>query len=424
MPPASRAPSATDLNLSRIQADANIETDATFQVTQSSSKADAIATTTPITDARAIKISAESLTNVVQPVAIPQKTFVADDSITTPGLIEQRGDTASSVHLTTSGHPTTDDQALSSANNPVAVQADCSSPLTQNQTSILQRTTAGWQNVLNELSDVRAAATVEAVDSNNENPSNRQGANQESSSSEGCAPGNAAVASIGQTTAGALGPPSQAVSKNSLSDLAGIAGSASPAPPAQQVLHSPNVSTTQSAEVPAAELTQNTGTKPMFSPSQPLPASPSLPASLSEMMRASELYQHMGNGEMHVAMQTELLGTIDLHATMRQSTLTATIGVQRADVQNLLANDLPALQHALADQHFHVEHIAVLDSSIGAHSGAAGEQPRQQNPLPSSPVARGFGRSDLRRAKEFEVASVPTVPSGSGAQVAKLSIHV
>ena len=58
-----------------------------------------------------------------------------------------------------------------------------------------------------------------------------------------------------------------------------------------------------------------------------------LPQSLSDIAKAGELYQRVGGSEMHIAMETDLLGAVDLRATMHQSALTQPIGVQRADVQ-------------------------------------------------------------------------------------------
>ncbi|MGA8224304.1 MAG: flagellar hook-length control protein FliK [Candidatus Acidiferrales bacterium] len=133
-------------------------------------------------------------------------------------------------------------------------------------------------------------------------------------------------------------------------------------------------------------------------PPPPAPAPVPLPASLSDVAQASQLYQRVGGAEMHIAMQTDLLGSIDLHTVVHQSTISATIGVQRADVQSLLANDLPALQHALAEQRFQVNQISVLNSSVGGrldHSGQ--QQQQQQNSSPPSsapvPVAQEFGRN-------------------------------
>src|SRR6202035_4140418 len=82
----------------------------------------------------------------------------------------------------------------------------------------------------------------------------------------------------------------------------------------------------------------------------------------------------------------DLLGSIDLRAVVHQSTLTATIGVQRADVQILLANDLPALQHALSEQSLHVQQISVLGGSAGSGMDH-GDHPQQQKQNSSAPFA-------------------------------------
>jgi hypothetical protein len=137
---------------------------------------------------------------------------------------------------------------------------------------------------------------------------------------------------------------------------------------------------------------------PVTSPQAPIPAPQSapLPAALSDIVQASQLYQRVGGAEMHLAMQTDLLGAIDLHAVVHQSTLSATIGVQRADVQSLLANDLPALQHALADQRFHVEQISVLDTSVGGHleQGSRQQQPNASTaPYIPNPAAQEVDKS-------------------------------
>jgi hypothetical protein len=88
------------------------------------------------------------------------------------------------------------------------------------------------------------------------------------------------------------------------------------------------------------------------------------------------------NTELRVQMQTDLLGSIDLRAAVHQSTLTATIGVQRDDVQTLLANELPALQHALTEKNLQVAQISVLNHSGGGSldSRNAPHDPRREQP--------------------------------------------
>lgn len=108
------------------------------------------------------------------------------------------------------------------------------------------------------------------------------------------------------------------------------------------------------------------------------PMLPSLPRSLTDVSQATQLYQRVGGAEMHIAMDTDLLGSIDLRAVVHQGSLSATIGVQRADVQTLLVNELPALQHSLAEKNLQVGQISVLAGSVGGGANSNGH-PQQQN---------------------------------------------
>jgi hypothetical protein len=138
------------------------------------------------------------------------------------------------------------------------------------------------------------------------------------------------------------------------------------------------------AQAVSTTTTSTSAARPEPAPPSPLPQT--LPQSLNDVAKAGELYQRVGGSEMHIAMETDLLGSVDLRATMHQSALSATIGVTRADVQALLANELPALQHALADKNFHVEQISVLNNSVGGRAGSGGEQQAPaQNQHPFAP---------------------------------------
>jgi hypothetical protein len=110
----------------------------------------------------------------------------------------------------------------------------------------------------------------------------------------------------------------------------------------------------------------------------PLPSPATQPSFSSDAVKASEIYQRAEGSEMHIAMQTDLLGSLDLRATIHQSALTATISVQRSDVQLLLASELPSLQHALADRNLHVEQISILNNSVNDRTASNGQQAQQQ----------------------------------------------
>lgn len=188
-----------------------------------------------------------------------------------------------------------------------------------------------------------------------------------------------------------------------------------------------STATAPTASPPAS--TNNASAARPEPPQQPLPQS--LPQSLNDVAKASEMYQRVGGSEMHIAMETDLLGAVDLRATMHQSTLTAIIGVQRADVQALLANELPALQHTLADKNFHVEQISVLNNSVGDRAGSGGQQQaaaqnQNQNPfmpragyLPSVAATAASSADDLRTmAGASSMAHTGSDDSG------RISVHV
>jgi hypothetical protein len=157
------------------------------------------------------------------------------------------------------------------------------------------------------------------------------------------------------------------------------------------------------------------------SPQSPAPSLPSLPRSLNDVSQATQLYQRVGGAEMHIAMDTDLLGLIDLRAVVHQGTLSATIGVQRADVQTLLVNELPALQHSLAEKNLQVGQISVLAGSVGngtnANSQPRDQQNRQGPTAPAAPVFRDDAPSFISRAHMGEAAAL----TGNSARLSVLA---
>jgi hypothetical protein len=147
--------------------------------------------------------------------------------------------------------------------------------------------------------------------------------------------------------------------------------------------------------------------------SSPLPAS--LPRSLSDVTQATQLYQRVGGAEMHISMDTDLLGSIDLRAVVHQGSLSATIGVQRADVQTLLVNELPALQHSLSEKNLQVGQISVLAGNIGSGANGDAQSHQQQGrPQTSAPIA------PLYRDEELAAAPAPRQSAMAGMAAATI----
>ncbi len=148
----------------------------------------------------------------------------------------------------------------------------------------------------------------------------------------------------------------------------------------------------------------------------------------ADAVKASEIYQRVDGSEMHVAMQTDLLGAVDLRATMHQSGLTATISVQRSDVQSVLSSELPALQHALSDRNLHVEQISILNNSVNERAGGSGTAPQQQNPngggkSPANPNMPQPPRAVESLREEMGAAGAASVVQPGGAGYGRINVH-
>lgn len=295
----------------------------------------------------------------------------------------------------------------------------------QHRDKIVQQITAGLQDALSQSSHIHASASSANSNSNARDPSSQGESNSQPSNSENSSSGAPDVSVVSAPASSPSGSSNDVPQKNSSLGSAAVANAAGLAAAAvQQALHAPVDASTQPAGAPAAAGTSNSNNATSTPNVQHQPNLQPLPASLGDVSRASELYQRMGNSEMRVAVETDLLGRIDLHATMHQSTLTATIGVQRSDVQTLLANDLPALQHTLADQHFHIENISVHDNSVGQRMGSSGQQEshRQNSPPHTAPAARAIPGVEFSPARELDPAMTP--PSRLDRYATRLSIHV
>jgi flagellar hook-length control protein FliK len=252
--------------------------------------------------------------------------------------------------------------------------------------------------------------------------SNQSPQNSDSPASSGPANNLAQILTASQSAAS-----NEGIEKNQGTDSAVAAKAAGLiAASVDQGLHAPADAPGSSAWVDAGSSSPQTVKENIpvtTAPPAPPPPAP-LPASLSDVAQASQLYQHIGGAEMHIAMQTELLGSIELHTVVHQSTLSATIGVQRADVQSLLANDLPALQHALAEQRFQVNQISVLNNSVGGRLDQGGQQQQQQQNASTPSTAHVPAALEFNRGSAEESIPGWSEVSVLGEYAGQLSIRV
>ncbi|MEJ2006636.1 MAG: flagellar hook-length control protein FliK [Acidobacteriota bacterium] len=98
------------------------------------------------------------------------------------------------------------------------------------------------------------------------------------------------------------------------------------------------------------------------------------PSPASSVVNSASLLQAQGKTEMRVALQTDSLGPVELHAVLDSGRVGASIAVVNHEAHTLLTNNLPALQQTLTDQNVRLDHLSVLNTPMnsGTNTGAGG----------------------------------------------------
>jgi flagellar hook-length control protein FliK len=97
------------------------------------------------------------------------------------------------------------------------------------------------------------------------------------------------------------------------------------------------------------------------------------------MVESARLVQTGGRSEMHIGINSDSLGTVDVHAVMHSdasgvASVDASITVQSHEAAAMLTKELPALQGHLEERNVHVGEIAVIPESLSAGSGMQQQQ--------------------------------------------------
>jgi hypothetical protein len=309
-----------------------------------------------------------------------------------------------------------------SGESPVQVTLATQKTQSNNRERVLQEITSGLQESLKDIQTVAPAGAAATASSgklavSSVTPASAQTAAQDSSKQ----PGNE---NSGSNSGHSDNSNANGQKTSILESATAVKAAGQAVVSVDQPLHVPADAPAQPAGASAGFASRSSSdanfsgdTKPLSSAFTPLPTSQ------ADVVKASELYQRVGGAEMRISMDTELLGSIDLRTVVHQSTVTATIGVQRSDIQTLLANELPALQHALSERNLHVEQISVLDSTIGARAGLGGNSHQQQN----APASHAFVAStaldtipNWTEESQFSGNDISDTRIGAG----RLSIHV
>jgi flagellar hook-length control protein FliK len=121
-------------------------------------------------------------------------------------------------------------------------------------------------------------------------------------------------------------------------------------------------------------------------------------AAAPSMVESARFVQTAGRTEMHIGINSDSLGPVDVHAVMHNdsggvASVGASITVQSHEAAAMLTKELPALQGHLEERNVHVGEIAVIPESLSAGSGT-----QQQGGAPQESYARQQPRSPYATA--------------------------
>lgn len=108
------------------------------------------------------------------------------------------------------------------------------------------------------------------------------------------------------------------------------------------------------------------------------------------VVSGASLVENQGKTEMRVALQTDTMGTLQLHAVLDGGRVGASISVVSHEAHTLLTNELPSLQQALTDQNVRLDHLTVINTPM-ASGGGTGDY-------------RGFQSADYNQQRDQSTA--------------------
>jgi hypothetical protein len=93
---------------------------------------------------------------------------------------------------------------------------------------------------------------------------------------------------------------------------------------------------------------------------------------------------------MHLGLQTQAFGNVEVHTVVRDSQVGLTVGSERGDLRTLLAPEVSGLQTTFRQQDLRFDNIRFLDSSAGTTAGFSGGADSQGR-SPSQPHSSSTG---------------------------------
>jgi hypothetical protein len=194
------------------------------------------------------------------------------------------------------------------------------------------------------------------------------------------------------TTPKATDASSTLTNPNTQSIIASAPQAAPPGPVAGVAPGSPTSITNVLLQV-SPTASQDSGSRNASPPAatEPHPAAANSAAPLPAVgtVETARLVAGVAQSEMHMGLQTQAFGNVELHAVVRDSQVGLTVGSERGDLRTLLAPEVSGLQTTFRQQDLRFDNIRFLETNTGTtagFSGGADSQPRSSSQQHSSPA--------------------------------------
>ena len=204
---------------------------------------------------------------------------------------------------------------------------------------------------------------------------------------------------------------------------AALAGKDQPATPATGHA-APGATQAASPAIPLTDARQSVPLSPATNPGSHGPGQPAgasqpadIPAPLPSMVPTAHVLERMGHSEMRVDVNTADFGTIQLHTSVSQDRVGASINTTHLDLRTAMMAEAPSLQQALEQHHLR---LGQLDLGTQAGERQGGGAPQQQ-PRSQTGWQSGFAPpqpGDTPQPSDSPAPSLWTAPGSS-----RLNIH-
>jgi len=98
----------------------------------------------------------------------------------------------------------------------------------------------------------------------------------------------------------------------------------------------------------------------------------------SRVVNVAQLAGDQGHSQVRIAMQTDQLGQVELHATVHGEQVGAAITVEKKEAHAAMAAEMPSLQQALQDQQLRMGEVVLVQGAIHSTAGDAGNAAAEQ----------------------------------------------